>query len=145
MGGRASSFLTIFGQAASGQRPETRNLTPETCLILLEQHDVFYLFSLREHIQRLQSDYPVTLGDEFIEIAGKTRGLAGNINNLRSFHGEDRVHGRELNSLSRWFQNDSVYLPKCLMRFGDFLSNIAFDETAIGNTVSAGVLLGGID
>src|SRR5262245_23546128 len=145
MGGRASSFLTIFGQAASGQRPETRNLTPETCLILLEQHDVFYLFSLREHIQRLQSDYPVNLGDEFIAIAGETRGLAGNIDNLRSVYGEDRVHGRGLNSLSRRIQNDSVYLPKCLMRFGDFLSNIAFHETAIRNAVSARVLLSCID
>src|SRR5262249_60906261 len=58
---------------------------------------------------------------------------------------ENRVHGPRLNSLSRWIQNDSVYPSKRLMRFGDFLSNIAFDETAIGNTVSAGVLLGCID
>src|SRR5262249_38803318 len=114
-------------------------------LNLLQQYDVLHLFSLREHIQRLQSDYPVALSDKFIEIAGNTSGLTGNINNFRSFYREDRVHGCGLNSLSRRIQNDSVYPSKSLMRFGDFLSNITFHETTIRNTVSAGVLLGCID
>src|SRR5262245_60275364 len=112
---------------------------------LLQQDDILYLFSLREHIQGLQSNYPVTLSDEFIEIASETRGLAGNIDNLGRVHGENRVHGGGLNSFARRIQNDSVYPAKRLMGFGDFLSDSAFAETAIGNAVSAGVLLGCID